>query len=101
MSKAISRIAGALLVAWAAAAAMPAIAQQPYSDAEVKSVDRAALRVVLKTAEIPNIDMPPMTMPFVVREARLLDNLKPGDRVRIRAINDAGKFTLTEIVRAK
>jgi Cu(I)/Ag(I) efflux system periplasmic protein CusF len=57
--------------------------------------------VVLKAGEIRNIDMPPMTMPFEVRDVKMLENLKPGDKVRIRAANEGGKFVLTEIVTAK
>lgn len=72
-----------------------------YTDGEVRGLDRANLKVTLKGGEIPNIDMPPMTMAFHVKDAKMLDHLKPGDKVKFRAINDAGKFTLTELVPVK
>jgi Cu/Ag efflux protein CusF len=41
--------------------------------------------------------MPPMTMVFAVRDKTLLDSLKAGDRVRFKAVNEAGKYIVTEI----
>ena len=41
--------------------------------------------------------MPGMTMVFVVTDRTMLDKLKAGDKVKFKAINDAGKFTVTEI----
>jgi methyl-accepting chemotaxis protein len=101
MKKAAGALLGAVVLVVAGVSALPARAEQPYSDAEVKSVDQANKRVVLKASEIRSIDMPPMTMPFEVRDAKMLDKLKPGDKIRIRAANEGGKFVLTEIVTAK
>ena len=99
--KAAGALLGAVVLVAAVVSALPARAQPAYTDAEVKSVDRNKRQVVLKAGEIRNIDMPPMTMPFDVRDAKMLDTLKPGDKIRIRAANEGGKFVLTEIVTAK
>ena len=97
--------------AWLAAAA-PAIAQQTqapqasqsneatYTEAEVRKVDKPAGKITLKHGEIKNLDMPPMTMVFVVADASMLDKVKAGDKVRFRASGQDGKFTVTEIVAA-
>ncbi len=45
--------------------------------------------------------MPGMTMVFVVKDKAMLDTLKAGDKIKFKAINDSGKFTVTEIVLAK
>jgi Cu/Ag efflux protein CusF len=86
-------VAAALL----AASAPVLLAQVPMSDGEVRKVDRDNRKVTMKAGEIKNIDMPPMTMDFVVRDAKMLDKLQAGDKVRFRAINDGGKFTITEL----
>lgn len=67
------------------------------TDAEVRKVDKDAAKVTLKHREIKNLDMPPMTMVFHVKDKAMLDTLKAGDRVRFRAINEAGKYTVTDI----
>lgn len=67
------------------------------ADAEVRKVDREAGRVTLKHAEIKSLDMPPMTMVFGVKDRAVLDGLKAGDKVRFKAVLDAGKYTVIEI----
>ena len=71
------------------------------TDAEVRKIDMEAGKVTLKHADIKNLDMPGMTMVFVVTDRTMLDKLKAGDKVRFKAINDAGKFAVTEIHPAK
>jgi Cu(I)/Ag(I) efflux system periplasmic protein CusF len=36
-------------------------------------------------------------MVFQVNDAALLDKVQAGDKVKFRAVNDGGKFTVTEI----
>ena len=67
------------------------------TDGEVRKIDMEAGKITLKHADIKNLDMPGMTMVFVVKDKAMLDKLKAGDKVRFKAINDAGKFTVTEI----
>ena len=76
-------------------ASTPAAADM--SDGEVRKVDAAALKVTLKHGEIKNLDMPPMTMVFSVKDKSLLDKLKVGDKVRFKAVNESGKLTVTEV----
>lgn len=67
------------------------------TDAEVRKVDVQAAKITLKHADIKSLDMPAMTMVFHVREKAMLDKVKPGDKVKFKAVNEAGKFTVTEI----
>ena len=64
---------------------------------EVRKVDRQAGKVTLRHGEIRNLDMPPMTMVFGVRDKAKLDALKAGDKVKFRAVDEGGKLTITEI----
>ena len=67
------------------------------SDGEVRKVDKAQAKVTLKHGEIKNLDMPPMTMVFVVKDKAALDTLKPGDKVKFVAAKEGGTYTVTEI----
>ena len=67
------------------------------TDAEVRKVDMEGGKLTLKHANIKSLDMPAMTMVFVVKDKAMLDKLKTGDRVKFKTVNDAGKFTVTEI----
>jgi len=67
------------------------------ADAEVRKVDKDAAKITLKHGEIKSLEMPPMTMVFNVKDKALLDQLKAGDKVRFRAVNEAGKYTVTDI----
>ncbi|MDO8279738.1 MAG: copper-binding protein [Burkholderiaceae bacterium] len=67
------------------------------AEAEVRRVDKANLRITLRHGEIKSLDMPPMTMVFHVGNAALLSQVKVGDKIRFKAVNEAGKYTVTEI----
>ena len=71
------------------------------TDAEVRKIDMDTGKVTLRHADIKSLDMPAMTMVFVVKDKTMLDKLKTGDKVKFKAINDAGKFTVTEIQKDK
>jgi Cu(I)/Ag(I) efflux system periplasmic protein CusF len=67
------------------------------TDGEVRKVDKDGGKLTLRHADIKNLDMPAMTMVFVVKDKAMLDKLKAGDKIKFKVINDAGKFTVTEI----
>jgi len=67
----------------------------------VRKVDKDAKKITLKHGPIPNLDMPAMTMVFQVKDPALLDQVKPGDRVRFQAEKLGGAFTVTRIEQAK
>ena len=95
-----------LLIAAAAAAPLAShaashAAAADMTEAEVRKVDKEGGKLTLKHAEIKNLDMPGMTMVFVVKDKTMLDKLAPGDKVKFKAVNEAGKFTVTEIQSAK
>ena len=88
--------------AWAAtltivAAAAIAQSKLPFVDAEVKKLDAAKGTIVLKHQDIPNIGMMAMTMQFDVANKKMLDGVKPGDKVRFTADIVAGKPTVKDL----
>jgi Cu/Ag efflux protein CusF len=88
---------GGSLLALTALLATPALSQATMTDAEVRKVDKEGKKITLKHGEIKNLDMPPMTMVFNVADASMLDKLQAGDKIRFKATNEGGKFTVTEI----
>ena len=83
--------------------AMPlqAAGSADMTDAEVRKTNKGGGKVALKHGEIKDRDVPQMTMVFNVKEKAMLDKLQPGDKVKFKAVNDAGKYTVTEIQSAK
>ncbi len=47
----------------------------PEVEAEVRRIDQNAGKITLRHGNIPNLDMPPMTMVFQVEEKTLLDGI--------------------------
>ena len=76
-------------------------ASSGMTDGEVRKVDREGGKVTLRHAEIKSLDMPAMTMVFVVKDKAMLDKLKVGDKIKFKANSDGGKLTVTEIASGK
>jgi len=81
-------------------AALPAGAQS-MSEGEVRKVDKDAGKLTLKHGPISNLDMPPMTMVFRVKDAAMLDAVKQGDKVKFVAENVGGQIVVTKIEPAR
>lgn len=94
--------------AFAAALVVPALSQfganaQISSDmatGEVRKVDKETNKITIKHGEIKNLEMPPMTMVFTVTTPTVLDKIKAGDKIKFKAIQQDGKFMVTEILTA-
>ena len=89
-------IAAAALVL-AAASGLAQTAAPDMAEAEIRKVDRDARKITLKHGPIKNLDMPPMTMVFQVRDVKMLDNLKAGDKVRFSADQQQGAYVVTAV----
>jgi Cu/Ag efflux protein CusF len=89
------------IVLLSAGLACPAIAQSTAADmvaGEIRKVDKEAGKLTIKHGAIKNLDMPPMTMVFQVKDPALLDKVKAGDSVRFVAEKTAaGTLMVTEI----
>lgn len=74
-----------------------ATASAETTEAEVRKVDKAARKITLKHEAIKNLDMPPMTMVFQVKDAALLDQVQTGDKVRFTADKINGAYIVLTI----
>ena len=68
---------------------------------EIRKVDKDTKKITIKHGEIKNLDMPGMTMLFQVKDAAMLDMVKPGEKVKFRAEKAGGGIVVTEIQVAK
>jgi len=78
-----------------------AMATLPMADGEVRKIDVGAKKITLKHGEIKNLDMPPMTMVFQVKDPAMLEKVKVGDKVMFTVENANGAITVLTIESAK
>ncbi len=67
------------------------------SNGEIRKIDKATKKITIKHGEIKNLDMPGMTMVFQVKDPAMLDNVKPGDKVKFSAERSGGAIVVTDI----
>jgi Cu/Ag efflux protein CusF len=88
----------AALLAPLAAAAQAAGADADMASGEVRRINKEQNKITLRHGEIKSLEMPPMTMVFTVRDPKLLDAVKVGDKVLFRAAKeDGGTYVVTAI----
>lgn len=78
----------------AAASAAPSAA---LSDGEIRKVDKDAKKITIRHGPLQNLDMPPMTMVFQIRDPALLEQVNAGDKVKFRAEKEGAAFVVTRI----
>jgi len=67
----------------------------------VRRVDRSASSVTIAHDALTNLNMPKMTMTFLVKERSWLDGLKEGSRIRFIAENVNGELIVVALQAAK
>lgn len=95
-----------LLLALGSAIAMAqtaAPATKDLSEAEIRKFDKDAKKLTLKHGPIKNLDMPPMTMVFQIRDPALLEKLAlmpVGEKINFAAEQQQGAYVVTQAVKA-
>ena len=64
---------------------------------EVRKIDKDAKKITIKHHEIKNLEMPPMTMVFQVRDPALLEKVQTGDKVQFKVMKDSGALVVTDL----
>ena len=72
-------------------------AAEALAEGEVRRVDKDAKKITLRHGPIAKLEMPAHTMVFQVRDPAMLEQVKPGDKVRFDAEKVGGAFLLTRI----
>ena len=81
-------------------ALVPFLAVAQDAEGEVRKIDKAQSKITLKHGEIKNQEMPPMTMVFRVKDAKLLNGVAEGDKVKFAVEKVDGGYVVTRIVKA-
>jgi uncharacterized cupredoxin-like copper-binding protein/Cu/Ag efflux protein CusF len=74
-----------------------AMAATDLAQGEIRKVDADNKKITIKHGEIKNLDMPPMTMVFQVKDEGMLSKVKAGDKVRFKAEKSGGAFVVTDL----
>lgn len=82
-------------------AAMAGQAASAMSEGEIRKIDKATGKLTIKHGPLARLDMPPMTMAFRVSEPGMLDQVKPGDKVRFEADKRNGQLVVVKMEPAK
>jgi Cu(I)/Ag(I) efflux system protein CusF len=76
----------------------PAISQiNEMTNGVVRKIDLENSKITIKHEEIKNLDMPPMTMVFQVRNKALIDKVKVGETVKFTVVQEGGKLVVTDL----
>ena len=65
-------------------------ANYPAVNGVVKKIDLQNKQITLKHETIPNLNMPGMTMPFVVEDVQIIQGIQVGDQIHITEGLSAG-----------
>ncbi|MEG0975435.1 MAG: copper-binding protein [Comamonas sp.] len=68
---------------------------------EIIRIDTRSDKLTIRHEEIKNLDMPPMTMVFGLKDATLTAQFKPGDKVLFRAEEQGGTLVIAKIEAVK
>lgn len=68
-----------------------------FTDGEIRKIDAEAGKLTIKHGEIKNLEMPPMTMVFYVKDKALMGGLKVGDKIKFKVVQDGVMFMVTEL----
>ncbi len=74
-----------------------ASSQTALSEGEVRRIDKTAGTITIKHGPLANVDMPPMTMSFAVKDRAALDKVKVGDKVRFRVEKEGTGYVVTRL----
>ncbi len=92
--KITAKILSAVTIAFALAGGASA---QEYTKGEITKIDAKQKKLTIKHGELKNLDMPAMTMVFVVADDAMLDQVEPGQAIEFIADRVNGRITVTEI----
>jgi len=73
----------------------------PTVTGEVKKVKPKSGKITIKHGEIPNLEMPGMTMVFRVEEGTDISQFKKGDDVQFTVIEKDGKMVIVTIEKSE
>jgi Cu/Ag efflux protein CusF len=83
------------------ATANAAATELPWVQGEIRRIDPSARKITLRHGDIPNLEMPAMTMVFQVAEVQWLTAFKVGERVRFSVTQVKGAYIVQRMERTE
>lgn len=94
----IKRTLVSVLLGTLAVVSSPAISQvNEMTNGVVRKIDLENSKITIKHEEIKNLDMPPMTMVFQLKNKMLLDKVQVGETVKFTVVQEGVKLVITDI----
>ncbi|MFA7669309.1 MAG: copper-binding protein [Burkholderiaceae bacterium] len=90
------RLAAAVALAASACYSTAALAQEGSGSGEIRRIDAAAGKVTIKHGPISALDLPAITLVYMI-EVDLLADLQPGDKVKFTARRVNGQYVVVSI----
>ena len=97
----VALVSAVLSVVSAIAFATSHVPAGSMTDGEIRKVDKDTKKLTIKHGPIQNLDMPPMTMVFQVKDPEILERVKAGDKVKFSVEKSAGAYIVTDLEAAK
>ena len=97
----VALVSAVLAIVSATAFATTHVPAASMTDGEIRKVDKDTKKLTIKHGPIQNLDMPPMTMVFQVKDPAMLETVKAGDKVNFAAEKVGGQITVTRIEASK
>lgn len=72
-------------------------ADKSYVTGVIRRVSKGSKKLTVKHGAIQSLDMPPMTMAFSLSDAKMIERVKKGDKIKFRAASIDGKMVITEL----
>lgn len=70
---------------------------EEYTSGEITKIDAAQKKLTIKHGELTSLDMPAMTMVFVVAEDSMIEEVTVGQKIEFIADRVNGRITVTDI----
>ncbi|MCB1383582.1 MAG: copper-binding protein [Notoacmeibacter sp.] len=93
----MKNIATALVATTLAIAGAGPVFATDYTKGTIRKIDNKTGKVTIAHEDLKNLDMPAMTMVFVLAEDGMLEKIREGQVIEFVADRVKGKLTVTEI----
>ncbi len=70
---------------------------RPLTEGTVRKVDTEQGKITIKHGPIANLDMPPMTMVFGMKDPAMLDGVEKGSDVKFYVVMDGTNMVIEEL----
>lgn len=87
----------ALDIVPAASAQLAQMSQPQAIEGEVTRINKDTKKLTIRHGPMPHLDMPAMTMVYAVKDPAMLDQVKPGAKIRFIGDKVDGQYTVLSL----